>query len=192
MDKYRNILNTIYYMYYIIGIVFDNLVGKVIFVPFYYLIKICLPNKINGKYLKRLQMANDMGNELSKNPKNGFSINFANTFFGLTYCGYAFIFTGSIAGTLVRFFGVFDSIFCWLIPIVPIAAWWYPAQRAVFHKDRYLKYFKQFEKEDKHWRRKWMLITLAFLGGSILTEVLGMYLFFVIAIGRFDLWNLMH
>lgn len=192
MNTYCVILNAVYYVFYLMAVHLDNMIARAIYFPFYVFIKYCLPSHINGKYLKRLHEANDLGYKLFRNPKNGLCINWANVFFGLFYCGYAFIFIGSISGTLVRFFGEFHGIVVYLIPIIPIAIWWYPAQRAVFYKDRYLKYFKQFEKKEKHWLRKWMLITLAFCLGSILTGVLGIYLFFAIAIGRFDLWNLMH
>ena len=66
-----------------------------------------------------------------------------------------------------------------------------PLRKLVFKDDRYLKYFKKFEKESKQWHRKWMWRTVAFCLGSLLSVAFGIYLCFACAIGRFDLWNLM-
>lgn len=47
--------------------------------------------------------------------------------------------------------------------------------KKVFKDYAYLKYFKQFDKENKKWNRKWATITFLFIIGSIL--------FFAIAVG---------
>ena len=48
-------------------------------------------------------------------------------------------------------FGGVNLIVAMTIIALPIGLCYIPAYRAVFSKDRYLKYFKQFEKEDEQW-----------------------------------------
>ena len=60
-----------------------------------------------------------------------------------------------------------------ITPIVMIGtfAWanWFgyiPVYKAVFSNNRYLEYFKEFEKENRAWHRKWARITTAFCIGE--------------------------
>ncbi len=48
-----------------------------------------------------------------------------------------------------------------------------PAYKAVFSKDKYLKYFKEFEKKDINWHRKWICITILFCIGAIIMTIIG-------------------
>ena len=65
---------------------------------------------------------------------------------------------------------------------IPICISYIPAYKAVFSDDRYLQYFKQFEKEDEAWHKKWKRRTIAFCVGSVITTLLGMAAAFAIAI----------
>ena len=50
--------------------------------------------------------------------------------------------------------------------LMPLVLCYIPAYKAVFLKDKYLQYFKQFEKEDEHWHKKWKRRTIdVHLGG---------------------------
>ncbi len=53
--------------------------------------------------------------------------------------------------------------------------------KAVFSNDKYLEYFKQFEKKDEHWHKIWKWRTKAFIFGSITSFFLGIIMAFVIA-----------
>ena len=56
---------------------------------------------------------------------------------------------------------------------IPIGIGYIPAYRAVFTKDKYLKYYKKFEKKDASWHKKWKWITIAFFIGSWIMTAMG-------------------
>lgn len=56
-----------------------------------------------------------------------------------------------------------------ILVAIPVELGYIPAYRAVFANNRYLQYFKQFEKEDEQWHRKWKRITCFFCIGSVVT-----------------------
>ena len=72
-------------------------------------------------------------------------------------------------------FGGVNLIVATAIIALPIALGYIPAYRAVFSKDRYLNYFKQFEKEDEQWHKKWKMITWAFCIGALITMAIGFF-----------------
>ena len=61
-----------------------------------------------------------------------------------------------------------------------------PAYKAVFTDSRYLKYFKQFEKEDNRWHKKWTLITWIFCVGGIVIEIFGIITMMAIVVGGYN------
>ena len=79
--------------------------------------------------------------------------------------------------------GDMHNITTLILLALPVVLGYIPAYKAVFTNDRYLKYFKQFEKEDERWHRKWKRITLVFEIGSIVSSFLGIGPAFFIAIG---------
>ena len=73
----------------------------------------------------------------------------------------------------------FKHIRLFLLFGIPIGLSYIPAYRAVFTKDRYLTYFRDFATKGTVWHRKWKWITIAFCVGSIvmtLMGVIGMYI----------------
>lgn len=72
-------------------------------------------------------------------------------------------------------FGGVNLIVAMTIIALPIGLCYIPAYRAVFSKDRYLKYFKQFEKEDEQWHKKWNRITWVFCIGSVVFTIGGIF-----------------
>ena len=89
---------------------------------------------------------------------------------------------------MFRVFGLISPIIFGIILISPIWLFYIPANKVVFSDDRYLKYFKEFEKMDKSWHRKWVMITWAFCVGGILAFFGGIIALFAIAIG----WSNVH
>ena len=189
--KFYYILNIIHYILYLFFIKFDILFAVPIYYSFYVLLKYCLPKKINVKYIDRLNEANETGSKIFRDPKDGSCIGWANTFFGMLYCNFFMIPIGILVGLITKLFGMPHPVIYMGVVIMVIAFGWRTPRKAVFDNDRYLKYFKKFEKESKQWHRKWALITVAFCFCSLLSAAFGIYLCFACAIGRFDLWNLM-
>lgn len=63
---------------------------------------------------------------------------------------------------------------------VPLTLGYIPAYKAVFSHDRYLIFFKQFERKDNKWYRKWKIRSMIFCASGIIAAVLGFLLMVVI------------
>ena len=108
--------------------------------------------------------------------KWGLSIGVAHHWFGFFYSGYPCFFSWLLLGIASRMYGdEMKGMVVMLIIAFPIALGYIPAYRAVFSKDHYLKYFKQFEKEDEQWHKKWKMITWAFCIGALITMAIGFF-----------------
>ena len=67
-----------------------------------------------------------------------------------------------------------------IVILPPVAISHYKLDKAVFKKKRYLEYFKEFEKKDEKWHKKWKRLTNVFLLGSIITTGIGLIIVFII------------
>jgi hypothetical protein len=54
---------------------------------------------------------------------------------------------------------------------------WKICDKLIFNDDKYLGYFKEFEKQSKTWKKKWSLFSLLFIIGVILFFALTLYWF---------------
>ena len=98
-------------------------------------------------------------NEFMYGKNASFSIGWAHHWFGYFYSCYSgFISFIAFGIYLYCFHEVNKFILCVLI-FTPVLLCFIPAQKAVFKDDRYLRYFKKFEKEDELWHKKWRKIT---------------------------------
>ena len=107
--------------------------------------------------------------------KVGFSIGWANHWFGYFYSCYSAFIAFIVVGIANRLLGKLDMFLFLLFFGIPIGILYIPAYRAVFSGDKYLKYFKEFEKKDDQWHKKWKRITIAFCVGSIISAVAGFF-----------------
>ncbi len=105
----------------------------------------------------------------------GVSIGLAHHWFGYFYSGYFMFLSFVLLGIPDGIFGGVNLIVATAIIALPIALGYIPAYRAVFSKDRYLNYFKQFEKEDEQWHKKWKRITWVFCIGSVVFTIGGIF-----------------
>ena len=107
--------------------------------------------------------------------ESGQSISLAHHWFGFFYSGYSIFLSFILLAIPDGIYGGVNPIIALVIIALPIGLCYIPAYRAVFTKDRYLKYFKQFEKEDELWHKKWKWITIAFCIGSIAFAIGGIF-----------------
>lgn len=133
------------------------------------------------KYRKDIG-TNEKYEDFKYGKKIGLSISVAHNMFGYFYLGYPLFISFVLGGISLREFGDLSSLAKLIILSIPIGLCYIPAYKAVFSNDRYLKYFKQFEKEDERWHKKWKWITIAFCLGSIIVTILGICFAFAIAI----------
>ena len=106
----------------------------------------------------------------------GVSIGLAHHWFGYFYSCYPGFFSWLLLGIASRVYG--DEVKGMVVLLIfsfPVALGYIPAYRAVFSKDRYLNYFKQFEKEDEQWHKKWKMITWVFCIGSVVFTIGGIF-----------------
>ncbi|MCG2792869.1 MAG: hypothetical protein L6262_04895 [Weeksellaceae bacterium] len=106
-----------------------------------------------------------------KDPRYGFSSIMAGNFIlglaAIIGAGVFFILSGFIKfinGTYIN--GIF--IFVCMLPFAIITYYF------VFHKDKYLIYFKEFDRKPKEWRRRWKWISFFTIIGIILFLILSL------------------
>jgi hypothetical protein len=105
----------------------------------------------------------------------GVSISSAHHWFGYFYSSYSIFLSFALLGIPDGMFGGVSTTVAIAIIALPIGLCYIPAYKAVFSKDRYLKYFKQFEKEDEQWHKKWNRITWVFCIGSVVFTIGGIF-----------------
>lgn len=165
-------MNAIHYCIYLEEVWSNKKVNKMVTGLFAVIFRI----PFIGKYRKKIdeQKAKEL-DEFYYGNKAGLSISAAHHWFGYFYSGYpaflSFILVG-IADKKLESLNVLTFI---LLFGIPIALCYIPAYQAVFTKDRYLKYFMQFEKEDEQWHKKWNRITWLFCIGSVVFTIGGIF-----------------
>ena len=189
--KFAYVLNAIYYSLFLSSIKESTFIDNAVYYLFHVFGLICISPKKIPQYNERNDKTREMLTSLRHNKSAGPCISDAKIFMELLYYNFYIIPTGMIVGIITNLCGpphpvVYMGVLITLTVIGSI-----PLRKLVFKDDRYLKYFKKFEKESKQWHRKWMWRTVAFCLGSLLSVAFGIYLCFACAIGRFDLWNLM-
>lgn len=115
--------------------------------------------------------------------KKGFHIKWANHWFGYLYSGYPGFLSFLMLGLIHNHYGEISFLIKIITIIVPIGICYIPAYKAVFLNDRYLKYFKEFEKEGKEWHRRWARITWVFCIGAVIVSLCGIAVMLEIMIG---------
>jgi hypothetical protein len=173
-NKFEYFLNAVHYCIWLFDMKFGDWIGKYVDIilspiPKYFFTK----NYREKCYEHRVKAQKEM-DKFFYDKENGFHIGRANYLFGNIYSWYPGILSFILFGVVLRFFGNGNFLLSMLAIVIPIGLCYIPAYKAVFSKDRYLKYFKQFEKEDEQWHRKWKWTTVAFCIGSIVSGLLGM------------------
>lgn len=104
--------------------------------------------------------------------KTGVYVGFASNEFVYLYSCYPSFLSFIMFGFILKTYGDVTPFAMIVTLAVPIGLGYIPAYRAVFSNDRYLVYFKEFEKEGKEWHRKWTRITKMFCIGGIIISLL--------------------
>ena len=169
-NKFAYFLNAVHYCIYLEEIWSNKKIEKIILSFFSILFSEKYMQKINDRQKNKELKDFRYGN------KWGLSIGVAHHWFGFFYSGYPCFFSWLLLGIASRMYGdEMKGMVVMLIIAFPIALGYIPAYKAVFSKDRYLKYFKQFEKEDEQWHKKWKRITWVFCIGALITMAIGFF-----------------
>jgi hypothetical protein len=173
--KYEYFLNAIHYCLWLFDIKFGDFMGEIVDALLSPIPKYLFTKEYKKKCDDRLLKVQKIHDKLFYDKESGYHIGWANHWFGFFYSGYPGFLSFVLLGITDGIFGDVNQIITIVIIALPIGLCYIPAYRAVFSKDRYLKYFKQFEKKDASWYKKWKWITIAFCVGSILFAIGGMY-----------------
>lgn len=173
--KYEYFLNAIHYCLWLFDIKFGDFMGEIVDALLSPIPKYLFTKEYKKKCDDRLLKVQKIHDKLFYDKESGYHIGWANHWFGFFYSGYSLFLSFVLLGIPDGIYGGINEIIALVIIALPIGLCYIPAYRAVFSKDRYLKYFKQFEKKDASWYKKWKWITIAFCVGSILFAIGGMY-----------------
>lgn len=187
-DRFAYFLNAVHYCIWRgdirVRLFFDKIMGGFLLV----FATIFLSKKYKARLYAHVANHEKETHDYFYNKKTGFHIRWASYRAISFYLCYVACIAFLLEGILYKTVGLISSSLFGMVLITPIWLCYMPANEAIFADDRYLKYFKEFEKMDKSWHRKWVMITWAFCVGGILAFVVGIIALFAIAIG----WNNVH
>ena len=173
--KFEYFLNAVHYCLWLGEIKSSDFIGRIIDKLLSPVPKYLFTKKYREKYEKRLPETQKEMEWIFNDKENGVNIGSANHWFGFFYSGYPCFLSFVLCGIVFGLFGAVNPIVTLAICVLPICLCYIPAYKAVFTKNRYLKYFKQFEKEDEQWHKKWKWITIAFVIGSEVFTIGGIF-----------------
>lgn len=101
--------------------------------------------------------------------------------FGYISSSYSGFFSLLLLGIGQRYLGHLTPTQAIILIAIPLAIGYIPIYKFVFRKDRYLKFYKDFEKNDLTWHKKWKRIIIAYCVGAILTDIIGFFIMAIIA-----------
>lgn len=168
-------MNTVHYCLWLGDRKFGDFMGKVVNVLLSPIPKYLFTKEYKKTYDERLPKEQKNHDKFFYDKETEYHICLAHHWFGYFYSGYSIFLSFVLLGILDGMFGGVNLIVAMTIIALPIGLCYIPAYRAVFSKDRYLKYFKQFEKEDEQWHKKWNRITWVFCIGSVVFTIGGIF-----------------
>ena len=174
-NKFEYFLNAVHYCIWLNDMKFGDFMGRIVNTLFSPIPKYLFTKEYKKKYYERLSEEQKKIDKFFYDKEIGYHIAWAHHWFGFFYSGYFMFLSFVLLGIPDGIFGGVNLIVATAIIALPIALGYIPAYRAVFSKDRYLNYFKQFEKEDEQWHKKWKMITWAFCIGALITMAIGFF-----------------
>lgn len=182
--KFEYFLNAVFYCIWRADIRVSAWMDKSFEILFYPII-ILLPRTWRRKFHERCKATEKEIESLRYDKKNGWNIGWAKQWFDCVYFCYPSFFIFMLLSIIVKLtYGQsqeYTVCLGILTILIPIAIAYIPVYKAVYSNDKYIKYYKQFEKEDEYWHKKWYRITTAFCIGGLLSMVWGILLGFGLA-----------
>ncbi len=179
-QKFEYFLNAVHYCMWLFERKFGFFIGKIVDFFISPIPKFLFTKKMKKRYYDNMRKSQPQLDELFYGKKSGFSIGLAHHNFDAFYSIYTCILSFVLQALYIKFNGEINTFVILITIAIPIGICYIPAYKAVFSKDKYLQYFKQFEKEDEHWHKKWKRRTIAFILGAIASIIFGIYLYFTI------------
>ena len=179
-QKFEYFLNAVHYCMWLFERKFGFFIGKIVDFFLAPIPKFLFTKNMKKRYYDNMRKSQPQLDDLFYGKKRGFSIGLAHHNFGAFYSTYTCILSFVLEALYIKFNGEINTFVIIVIFAIPTGICYIPAYKAVFSNDKYLKYFKLFEKEDEHWHKKWKRITTAFILGAIASIIFGVYLCFTI------------
>ncbi len=186
-DELETILNTLLYCFWIIewGEMEKLLDLKMRFNR--KMIEWLCPKKYKVRLYRKILRNQWEGRLFCRNVRSGLYIGFAKIQLRIYETMYVILPCGIIAGIALGFLdSIFNEqpfiLFAIVLSIVIVTLVYGPLDRMVFRNDRYVKYFKKFEKRDDEWLKKWKRIALLFKIGGWISGLIGFFSVLGIAI----------
>lgn len=181
-NRFEYFLNAVHYGIWRQQIKIALSIDRILDIILYKIIKYFLPKKYyKDSFVKNCEKRKIESKEFIDGENSSLCIGMANHWFGYLYSCYPSYISFVILGLTLSRDIYLNGIVAFLVILAPIGLFYIPAYRAVFSKDRYLKYFKKFEKEDAHWHKKWGRITTLFCIGAVAAALLGIVSMIAIA-----------
>ena len=174
-NRFEYFLNAVHYCIWLNDMKFGDFMGRIVNTLFSPIPKYLFTKEYKKKYYERLSEEQKKIDKFFYDKEIGYHIAWAHHWFGYFYSGYFMFLSFVLLGIPDGIFGGVNLIVATAIIALPIALGYIPAYRAVFSKDRYLNYFKQFEKENEQWHKKWKRITWVFCIGSVVFTIGGIF-----------------
>ena len=180
--KFEYFLNAVHYCMWLFERKFGFFIGKIVDFFLAPIPKFLFTKNMKKRYYDNMRKSQPQLDDLFYGKKSGFSIGLAHHNFGAFYSIYPCFFSFVIEGLYIKFNGEMNTFVILVIFAIPVGICYIPAYKAVFSNDKYLQYFKLFEKEDELWHKKWKRRTIAFILGAIASLLLGIITAYAIVI----------
>lgn len=179
-NKFEYFLNAVHYCLWLIDKKYGENINNIINI----VTRKLLMNKYGIKYYERIQNNKKVLDKFFYDKEDGFHVGMANHDFGYFYSCYSISIGFVLFGFIYKDFNSckYYDILSTICLVIPVGLGYIPAYKAVFKSNRYVKYFKKFEKKNEVWHKKWKRITIAFCVGAVVIAILGICAAFAIAI----------
>ena len=138
--------------------------------------------KFRKNFHFNLENNRKLQNKSNIDKKNGFYITKAMYWFGYLSSSIPGFFTFIVLGFVLRIFNEITPFGILILSAIPIALTCILDHAYLYSHDKYIEYFKQFEKEDEKWHKKWYSISIIFYIGCIMLYIVGGFIILAIAI----------
>lgn len=175
---------SLYYAFWNFLVVFNLHLTKVVHSIFVPPIAFVLPHKLKIKFIKRQKRLKDKAINDILNYKDGMYIHlFRNSFINVCsiYLSLILLIVSAVLFRITRSF-----LFSASVGVVCFVVCWIPLNRYVLNDKRYIKYFKEFERKDESWHKKWRRIAVTLIVLQLPVMAIGTLLAFMIVFAGLD------
>ncbi len=170
MKKFEYFFNAICYTSNILSFKYRKCIGYTVDSTIFFIARILLP-KIRYHHLK--QHVNKVRKSHDKITPN---LWFGDTNFfviSMGYCNFIFLIFISV---LIKYFKI-ALPYC-ITCVIVISLCYIPIERAVYHSNKYKRYFKRFQSKNSAWHRRWEIYFLMYFAVAVLLQLIGFKYYF--------------